>query len=336
MGILYYIVKSRPNNSLGRETITNWLEESSSDEDIKKISQNITLTVLPYTEPDERCDSNKSHKENKPGIIEYSASSGSLTYHSGSTVTAAPPHQHPRISPESKSLESPSKYKLLERIPDCRSGFVYRNHERAAIGNIFAGGEHVVFLYGEAGQGKTELAKQYASSYRKNNPNAAVVFAVYTDNIETTIRDRITIPGLSQDKEETNKAYYLRKLKKLMAISDKNTLLIIDDFNVDCDPELESFLEGPYKVIFTTRNPHHQYKDREVEVGILGDVNALLSVFREYYETESGSSLPLDDIPYVRELIERFHCHTYMVELLAKQLAASYISAEQLLQRYEQ
>ena len=349
LSVLYFIVKNRSDTRIGRGTIetikSKWLdedpskiEEDPSESKVKEISTGITLTVLSYKKTAVGIDPEKNGEEAQARKIDNTASPASLSFYSNNSKTD-PPHHQIRIMPGSNTAKISSKYKLLEQLPECRSCFRSRYHENAAITSIFSNRNHVVFLYGEAGQGKSELAKQYASAYKNNHPDAAVVFAVYTDSIERTIRDKITILGLNQGKDESDAKYYNRKLVKLKAISeDQSVLLIIDDFNVDPDsdpdPELESFLQGKYKVIFTTRNPHPQYRDREVKVGVLGDVNILLSVFREYYEAASRYPLPPDDIPYVKELINRFNCHTYMVELLAKQLAASYISAKELLQRY--
>ena len=68
-----------------------------------------------------------------------------------------------------------------------------------------------------------------------------------------------------------------------------------------------------------------------MKVGKIEDMNNLLSVFEQNY----GENLSEDDKPYIEKLIRKFDSHTYMTELLAKQMAAEYCSGQELLELYE-
>ncbi len=220
---------------------------------------------------------------------------------------------------------SQNTFRLISKRPQHRPYFLGRNEKLEEIHKSFSNGNHVVFLEGIGGIGKSELAKQYAAKYKQEYEN--ILFTTYSTSLKDLICDSSTIliENFVQIPGENEYAFYQRKLQQLQILSNKRTLLIIDNFDVDSDPELEKFLEGPYDVIFTTRNIHSEYPS--IYVSEIKDFDIMLDIFSHNYE----DPLYKDDIPYLNDIFEFVQYHTYAVELIAKQMNASSLNARDML-----
>ena len=216
-------------------------------------------------------------------------------------------------------------FRLISKLPQPRQHFTGRNDKIDEIHKNFSNGNHVVFLEGIGGIGKSELAKQYAMKYKHEYEN--ILFTTYSTSLKDLICDSsaILIENLVQAPEEDEYAFYQRKLQQLQILANSKTLLIIDNFDVNNDSELEKFLEGPYDVIFTTRNAHPEYPD--IDVTEIRDFDVMMEIFAKNY----GESVSKDDIPYLKDIFEFVQYHTYAVELIAKQMVASSLSAKDML-----
>lgn len=216
-------------------------------------------------------------------------------------------------------------FRLISKLPPPRQYFIGRNDQIEEIRNHFSNGNHVVFLEGIGGIGKSELAKQYAMKYRLEYKN--ILFATYSTSLKDLICDSSTIliKNLVQAPGESENAFFQRKLQQLQILANAKTLIIIDNFDVDSDPNLEKFLEGPYYVIFTTRNIHPGYPS--IDITEIKDFD----VMREIFSCNYGESIDKDDISYLKDIFEYVQYHTYAVELIAKQMAASSLTAQDML-----
>ena len=224
-----------------------------------------------------------------------------------------------------KTNTSLSTFRLVSKLPQPRQYFIGRDDQIEAIHKNFSCGNHVMFLEGIGGIGKSELAKRYVVKYKHEYKN--ILFVTYCTSLKDLICDSsaILIENLVQSPEESEYAFYQRKLQQLQILANDKTLLIIDNFDVNSDPEMEKFLEGPYDVIFTTRNAHSGYPS--IYVTEIRDFNVIMEIFSQNYE----ESIDKDDIPYLKEIFEYVQYHTYAVELIAKQMAASSLKARDML-----
>lgn len=200
----------------------------------------------------------------------------------------------------------------------------------ARMEHFFAEGNRVLFLEGFGGIGKSELAKRYALKHRRDYDT--IIFAPYRSNLEDLICDpeNICIRHFMQQKDETKEQFFHRKLKILQDITDERTLLIIDNFDVDGDPRLEEILAGNYHIIFTTRNTHSGYHSIKVEA--ISSEKILFEIFEKNY----GSAIEGEDRKYIRKIFHHIVCHTYTIELIAKQMQASFLTARQMWELLEQ
>lgn len=227
---------------------------------------------------------------------------------------------------QEKSGDGGNTYKLVSKMPQARDIFDGRDFLLDQIHAAFAEGKRTLFLEGIGGIGKSELAKQYALRYREDYDN--ILFVTYELSLEKLVCDStaIEIENFPPIQEEDEHTYFQKKMQALRSIADERTLIIVDNFDVDMDPNLKEFLEGKYRVIFTTRNAHPGYTT--VKVGTIQDKDVLFRIFEQNY----GASIEEWERPYVEELFERIEYHTYTIELIAKQMEASFLNTQEMLE----
>ncbi len=222
-----------------------------------------------------------------------------------------------------------SRQKLLGTTVMPKSFFVGREEEILQIHELLKT-DHVLFLQGMGGIGKSEIAKGYASTYAKDYDK--VLFANYRDSIvEMIIGEDIVIENFKRNTSygqdaESNEAFFKRKLQAIKDLSNEKTLLIVDNFDVKHDEQLEQLVAGPYKLIFTTRYAHKEYPS--FVVGPIQNFDTLRLLFKKNY----GDDLSGKDLEIVDDIIRLVNGHTITIELIAKQMEASFLSPEEMLE----
>jgi len=232
------------------------------------------------------------------------------------------------LTAEDKAFKNHARLEVIGKTVMPRAFFVGRDGEIDEIHRLLQQ-EHVLFLQGMGGIGKSEIAKGYANTYKKEYKT--VIFASYQGSLlDMVVGDEIRIKGLTRSvaygqDAESSEAYFARKLQTLKDLSDERTLLIVDNFDVKYDDRLEEFVSGPYHVLFTTRYAHSDYPC--LPVGPIQDFETQRQIFRRNY----GQSLSSRDQTYVDEIIRLVGGHTITIELIAKQIAASYMDPDEML-----
>ena len=206
---------------------------------------------------------------------------------------------------------------IVSNIPANAAHFIGRETEIAAIHNEFKSDQKAVFIHGFGGMGKSSLAIAYANKHKNNYDTA--VFLKYRDSLKELLCE-INI----QNYEEAD----ADKLKVLPKLLDKNCLLIIDNFDIEIDRDeyLDELLQLNTNILFTTRTDFSSVYGEDttqIEVPQLAD-KELLQLFRNI----SGDNHSTDEM--ISKLLLLVESHTYAVELLALQMAASACSLEEL------
>lgn len=232
-------------------------------------------------------------------------------------------------TPAAEEASVSAAHRLIGKMPQARDVFCGRERQLEQIHAAFTAGKRAVFLEGIGGIGKSELAKQYALAHPADYDQ--VVFATYTSDLEDLFWDpaALVIEGLEPQADENTAQYFDRKLRVLQSITNERTLLIIDNFDVEDDPRLGEFLTGHYRVLFTTRNAHKGYPSIRIET--IQDPDALMEIFESNY----GSALEEEERQSVLKIFEYIEYHTYAIELIAKQMEASFLSADEMLERLQ-
>ncbi len=210
--------------------------------------------------------------------------------------------------------------------------FVGRDNVLAEIEENFKNGENVQFLHGIGGIGKTQIAKQYAKKHK--NDYDTIVYTTYNESLKNTVisensfvldpeMNRFTMSDGSQESDDD---FFKRKLDKIKKISDKKTLIVIDNFDTLGDENLKEFASGDYHILITTRNDFSRMFSTVV-IDTIESMEDLKEIFMQNY---GGYDVEEDD-PYLEELIELVNRHTYTVELLAQHMENSGQTPEEMI-----
>ncbi len=236
---------------------------------------------------------------------------------------------------------------LIDRIRNLsQDDAVYRNSQRLRLaekirypGGLFVGRErevsevravleeaHTVFLTGMGGIGKSEIARGYAKEYRREYDT--IVFASYSSGLTDLVcSDEILIENLNRTENEPQELWFRRKLEALRSLVNERTLLIIDNFDVDGDEKLADILTLPCHILITTRNDHSDHPT--VRVGPIEQFGTVRKLFEHHY----GRPVRAQEQEAVDEILRLVDCHTITVELIAKQIRASFLKPEKMLER---
>lgn len=224
-----------------------------------------------------------------------------------------------------------SRQRLLGQSLHPRSEFIGRSSELRELHSLFSSGCNAVFLTGMGGIGKSEIAKAYAQQHR--NLYTTAVFASYeTDLLHLIASDQaIPVENLQQasatgGQGETAEAYFERKMKVLRSIVNENTLLIIDNFDVEADDRLEDVLQLPCKLLITTRTDFSAYGYETMRVGPMENFEDLVTLMERIDRV-----YPAADRAALEDIIRLLDCHTYAVSLTAAQMKAGRIKPSKML-----
>ena len=197
--------------------------------------------------------------------------------------------------------------------------FVGRKNDLLELDKFFENGTKAVFLHGFGGVGKTALATKYAELYASKYD--CVKFCRYSNGLKQII-DSLEIANASTNSNDEH-----RKLLKTV-LKDSKTLIVIDNFDVEDDEELEYLLSLNCKVLFTTRNDYSQYISSEkteiIELESL-PTDALVQIFKNEY----GRDITDHEEELVEDIIEKFGNLTLIVPMIAKQILSSHIGIEE-------
>ena len=247
-------------------------------------------------------------------------------------------------------------------LPSSVSNFCGRKRYLEVIHELLhmRGEAHHLFLHGMSGIGKTELAKKYASAYQSSYD--VILFLDYQGSLLRLICNDVVLGHCRRvyinGKPESDESYFTRKIKVLWGIAHERVLLIIDNFNVAEDPSLKDLLKGNYCVLFTTQTDFSENGYRTLPVIPFEDFNGQnLSSQKQssvtgalaasahfsmdellepgmtvnFFQQNYGRELPKEDIPYVQQLMSMFNGHLFVLELIARQMRVSRLTAEEML-----
>ena len=220
-------------------------------------------------------------------------------------------------------------YKLITSLAYPDIHFTGRQSELALIREQLQKVDNKLFLVGIGGIGKSEIAKMYLKCYAKEYDN--IQWIPFENSLEYTIAndDLLQIEGISRTNYPTDnqKQYAKRKLDILKRIATRNTLLIIDNFDVQDDLDLNSFCAGPYGIIFTTR--FHQANNfiHQIDILPITDDKDLIEIFRSEYFRK----MAIKDLETIRQIIHSLDCHTLTIRLVASAMQSQRITPTQML-----
>lgn len=204
----------------------------------------------------------------------------------------------------------------------CRH-FCGRDSEIEKLHNLLE--EHgKIFLHGIAGIGKSELAKAYASRYKKEYTN--ILYIVYSGDLKRDITDM----DFSDDLPDEDREECFRRHNRFLRTLKQDTLFIIDNFNVPAtkDSFLPVVMKYRCRVLFTTRGRMEHYPSMQLEE--ISDNAALLELMGRFYSDAGNHADELEQI------IGAVHSHTLAVELAARLLEKGLLDSKALLAKLKE
>ncbi len=176
-----------------------------------------------------------------------------------------------------------------------------------------------VFIHGIAGIGKSEFAKAYANTYKKDYTN--ILYFQYGGSLQKMIADMDFADDNSGD-DETER---FRKHNRFLRSLKDDTLIIVDNFNTTASKEtkLDILMKYNCRVIFTTRSSFEigtTFKLTEIS-----DIDILVSLAEKFYSNLDSNR------ETVVKIIEAVHCHTLAVEMSARLLQKGMLEPDELL-----
>ncbi len=226
-------------------------------------------------------------------------------------------------------------YSIAGNIVYPDNHFVGRGEDLAAMRKQLSGSENKMFLVGMGGIGKSEIAKKYLTMYRDEYD--VVVWMVYEKSLMHTIADdhSLSIKGIHRQDypEDSEREYFLRKLRILKENADRRLLLVIDNYDAAKeDEDLEAVCGGEYSVLFTTRYHHASTNISEWEVQPMKAEEEWLELFGAEYTrmlNETGKA-------HVLEILRLLDGHPLSIRLVASVMQSRRISPEKMLAMLQQ
>lgn len=186
----------------------------------------------------------------------------------------------------------------------------------------------ILFLHGDAGIGKTELAIHYGELQEQKG--VKVLFLNFINSIQDTFGQ---IESTNERMGETTEEKYKRIMAELKR-NEEEQRIIIDNFDVDVkeiirivdSPEMQELIKNIHiKILFTTRNVFgepgmSQIKNLFVEVPVLNE-EELIKLFKRIYKTHKD--VEKLNIEMVKNFIQGCYGNIYIISLVAKVLTES-------------
>ncbi len=234
---------------------------------------------------------------------------------------------------DSNFSNTPSGIRLLSTSPIIpKKIFCGRDEVISEISEAFNNGEHVVFVYGVGGIGKTQIAKQYAKQHKDDYD--VIIYATYDKCLrDIVLSDSIFMlsPALTRytledGSLEDSESFFQRKLAAIRQAANDRVLILLDNFDVEEDEHLADLVDARYRLLVTTRCDYSRYY-HTVKVDPIVSMDHLKDIFMQNY---GGDDVCKDD-PALEEIIELVNRHTYTVELLALHMENSGQTADEML-----
>ena len=203
-----------------------------------------------------------------------------------------------------QTLGEVGKPYVISNIPDNSSNFVGRDQELLDIRDVFTSENHIVFLTGIGGIGKSELAKHYGNMQQSNYD--AVIFASFEDSINSLLLD-IEIQNFDGDDKQ--------KIKQLNRLLDHRVLLVIDNMDAEEIPDFNVLAKLKCDILITSRLDWKEYSFPTIEVGSLSEVDQFGLFLKEY-----GGALDIPQQQAVLRILSSIQGYTLLIPLLAKQM----------------
>ncbi len=207
---------------------------------------------------------------------------------------------------------------VIPILPSVSPDFVGRDLEIRQIAEGLQK-NHVLYITGIGGIGKTALVKNYIARY--HTEYGVIVYLEYDGDIQHTFCDdtQLQISTLFRQDDEQLDAYFIRKLKAFKRIcGDKRVLFVVDNYTDRLTKDLSRIINCGYDTIITTRNQPAKNSFSILEITAISDTSELLKLVALNLE----HPLTKEERLCFEEIIMLVQGHTLVLELIARQIAS--------------
>ena len=207
-------------------------------------------------------------------------------------------------------------------LPTVSSEFVGRKDELKLAVKLLQD-NHVLFISGIAGIGKSEFARFFADKNRRKYTN--IIYWYYTGDLKKNVIQMDFADDTADMSEDELFQKHYDVLKKLR----DDSLIILDNFNVlpKDDAFFKELEQNRFQLLVTTRCTQNRYP-----VLVLKELDSNKELTELFYKLCPSSKIEAD---IVGDIIKTVHSHTLTVILAALSLSASGIEASELLRELE-
>ncbi len=197
--------------------------------------------------------------------------------------------------------------------------------------------DNTVFIRAMGGIGKSELAKMYAEKYK--DKYETIQFVGFDSNLKNTISNNLLFSNFNEsdyiEKGKTSDDSIFSAKIKLFKELDEKTLIIIDNFNVSFDKDIDRVITSKsngYKVIFTTRNFNEDFEDKYFELRAMDEDTCLELYYKHYGNMRKHRE---DNVDTIKRMLKTVLYNTLLVKLMALNCKKQRIKPEIMLDKLE-
>lgn len=220
-------------------------------------------------------------------------------------------------------------YRIVGTTVTKDSSFVGRTRELEQMHCHMTEAPYKLILAGMGGIGKSQLVNAYCSQYRQDYD--VTLWVSFDTNLQKTVCNDFTFPIQGLDRrdypQDSDEDYFRRKLRVLNEIGDQRVLVIIDNFDVAEDPNLDDLARCNCSMLFTTRFHGLSGQIPEMEVTGMVDEKDLMALFSQEYKR----SVQPGEIPAVKELLQILDGHPLSIRLFASAMSSNRITPSKML-----
>ena len=184
---------------------------------------------------------------------------------------------------------------------------------------------HVCSLYGMGGIGKSTLVKQYiAENHSKWD---AILWLYYQVNLSALIADdtQVQINTVSRIKEETGEEYCHRKLQAMgMLAKTQHILVVLDNFDAAHLDQIQMLSSIGVTILLISRDRLPEGLFPAIQIGEMEETE-LAQMFEHFSLCDLSIQRNMECFETIIATIDR---HTLLTELIARQIAKSYLDLE--------
>ena len=217
---------------------------------------------------------------------------------------------------------------VIPKLPAISPNFIGRDRELKDIADNLKE-NHVLFLSGIGGIGKSTLIKNYINLYRGDYD--VLIYIEFDGDLRRSFANdiQLQISTTHQTKSESTDEYFERKLKALKSIcADQRVLFVIDNFSGKITKDLNLIFDCGYDTVIVTRNVPPKNSFNVMPVETISEPSHLFSLITLNLERP----LTKDEHDAFEEIISLVHGHTLTLELITRQIAKGRINIEQALE----